>query len=164
MPATPPPSDPAELIGWLADREAIRDLVSSFGVAVDDKDRVGYADNFTEEAVLQMPFGTFEGRAAIAEMKGPPSHWRTQHMFGNIVIDLDGDSAVVRAYTMSTHVFDPVDATKKAHAGGWYAYDVVRTDAGWRFARVKLVIVWQDERPMLPPGVAASPPRESATL
>lgn len=152
MPATNPPTDPAAQLKWMVDREAIRNLISDFGTRIDDKDQAAYAANFTEDAVLELPFGTMVGRAAIAAMKGPPQQWRTQHLIGNIVIDLDGDEAHTRAYLMATHVFSPDDLTKKAHAGGWYLHHVVRTDDGWRFAHAKLVEVWHDQRPMLPGG------------
>lgn len=159
MAAANPPSDPVAQLQWLVDREAIGDLISNFGVCVDDKDKAGYASNFTSDAVLELPFGRIEGRDAIAVMKGPPPHWNTQHLFGNIVIDLDGDSATTRAYMMATHVFDPELRSSKAHAGGWYEHTVVRTPEGWRFTRVRLVPIWEDERPMIP----GMPPPQQAT-
>ena len=152
MPASNPPVDPAALLAWLVDREAIRDLIGNFAVSIDDKDAAGYAANFTSDAVLELPFGTIVGREKIAAMPGPPRHWGTQHLVGEVVIDLHGDEADTRAYLMATHVFDADNRSKKAHSGGWYVHRVVRTDEGWRFASVKLVIVWEDEGPMLPDG------------
>lgn len=150
MPATNPPADPAAAQQWVVDREAIRNLIHNFGICVDDKDSVGYAANFTEDAVLELPGGRFEGRAAIEKLPSPPKEWTAQHLFGHIIIDLDGDRATTRAYLLATHMFDPDDITQNAHAGGWYRHEVVRTPDGWRFAHVKLEVVWEGDRPMIP--------------
>lgn len=160
MPASNPPSDPTARLAWLVDREAIRDLIGNFAISIDDKDKAGYAANFVEDAVLELPFGTIIGKAAIAEMPGPPQEWGTQHLIGEVIIDLHGDEATTRAYMMATHVFDADDRSRKAHSGGWYQHRAVRTPDGWRLAHVRLVVVWEDERPMLPDGPATLlPPR-----
>ena len=149
MPPAQAPTTSAEQLAWLVDREAIRDLISSFGVSIDDRDQQRFAANFTEDGVLDAGWGgRIEGRAAIAAMTGLPATWRTQHLFGNIVIDLQGDRATCRSYVVATHIFDLTDMTQKARAGGWYEQEIVRTADGWRFSYVKLVLVWADERPM----------------
>lgn len=150
MPATNPPTDPTEQLQWLVDREAIRDLVHDFAVRIDDKDQAGYAANFAEDGVLELPFGSFRGRQRIAAMSGPPPHVSTHHLIGEIVIDLAGDTATTRTYLLATHRFDPADKSDKAHAGGWYTHEVVRTPEGWRFTRVRLDEAWADARPMTP--------------
>lgn len=150
MPPTNLPTDPAEQLQCLVDREAIRNLISDFGVSVDDKDAERYVANFTEDAVLELPHGRMEGRAAISDMPTVPEGWSAQHMFGNIVIDLDGDRATTRAYMRAAHIFSPTDRTQNAHAGGWYNHEVVRTSEGWWFAKVSLVIVWEGDRAMIP--------------
>lgn len=143
----------------LIDRDEIRSLISRFGRAIDTKDQQLYAANFTDEGVLELPFASIVGRAAIAEMKGPPPGTHAHHLFGQIDIELDGDSASVITYMTATHVFSATDLTQKAQSGGWYEQQVVRTSEGWRFAQVKLVIRWEDERPMIDPAVL--PSRES---
>ncbi len=149
MTSSPFSTAQAEQLQWLVDREAIRNLVYQFGVSIDDQDKEGFAATFTEDGVLEAGWGgRIEGRGAIATMTGMPSSWRTQHLFGNILIDVSGDRATARAYMVATHVFDTVDITQHARAGGWYEQELVRTADGWRFAHVKLIIVWAGARPM----------------
>ncbi len=149
MPAQQLPTLPADAVQWLVDRESIRDLVCTFGMAIDDRDPAGFAATFTEDGVLDAGWGgRIEGRDAIATMTGLPATWRTQHIFGNIAIDLRGDQATTRSYMVATHVFDPADIKQHARAGGWYEQKIARTADGWRFTYVKLSIVWAGDRPM----------------
>ena len=149
MAAGQPPTLRADAVQWLVDRESIRDLVCTFGMSIDDRNQPAFAATFTEDGVLDAGWGgRIEGRRAIATMTGLPATWRTQHFFGNIAIDLQGDLATTRAYMVATHVFDPADIKQHARAGGWYEQKLVRTADGWRFAYVKLVIMWAGERPM----------------
>ena len=144
------PQGPAARLAWLVDREEIRALAHEFARSIDDKDQASYAATFTDDAELVLPFGSFTGRAVIAAMPTPPAHMRTQHLIGASVIQVTGDTATARSYLYVTHAFDPDDKTQKAHSGGWYEQELVRTAEGWRFSRVQLVIVWEDARPMMP--------------
>ncbi|WP_375388700.1 nuclear transport factor 2 family protein [uncultured Amnibacterium sp.] len=143
------PQDPAERLAWLTDREEIRALAIEFARSIDSKDQASYAQTFAEDGVAVLPFGEFKSRATIAAMHGPPAHIGTHHLLGQTVIDLHGDTATARTYLSVTHVFEPTDKTQKAHSGGWYEQELVRTAEGWRFARVQLVVLWEDPRPML---------------
>ncbi|WP_375387572.1 nuclear transport factor 2 family protein [uncultured Amnibacterium sp.] len=149
MPSSPAPeaTDPLQR---LTDLEDIRALVSSFARSIDTKDQEQYAANFAEDGVLELPFGSRVGRASIAEMKGPPPGTHSHHLLGQIDVVLDGDIATATTYMLATHVFSPDSLSEKAHSGGWYEQELVRTGEGWRFATVKLVIRWADERPMIP--------------
>lgn len=153
MPATNPPTDPVEALQWLVDHEAIRNLVYDFATSIDDQDRPRYLANFTEDAVVTLPHGRIEGRAELAKMPEPRPEWAAQHLFGGIVIDLDGDTAHTRAYLAATHIFDRTDVKNNAHSGGWYEHTAVRTPEGWRFSELKLVILWEGQRSMTPPGM-----------
>lgn len=153
---------PAE-VQRLIDREEIIDLITSFSRAIDTKDQPRYAATFAEDGELQTPFGTRVGRTAIAEMKGPPPGTHAHHHLGQVELDLRGDEASAMTYVIATHVFDADDLTQKAHSGGWYEQELVRTPDGWRFSKVRLVIRWEDERPMMPPPAPAAAQAEAVT-
>ena len=113
----------------------------------------GYVANFTDDAVLELPHGRLEGRAELQRMPAPPEGRSAQHLFGQIVIDLDGNRATTRAYLGATHIFSPTDTTDNAHAGGWYQHHVVvRTPDGWRICELRLTVTWEGDRPMIPAG------------
>lgn len=152
------PTDPAERLALLIDREEIRALVHEFARSIDAKDQPAYAATFSKDAELVLPFGTFRGRVAIAAMHGPPPHVATHHHLGQIVIEVTGDTATARSSLIATHAFDAADRTQKAHSGGWYEQELVRTAEGWRFSRARLVIVWEDARPMIEPPAAGQRP------
>jgi ketosteroid isomerase-like protein len=139
---TPPPSDHAAQVRWLVDRAAISDLLCDFARRIDNHDQAGYTANFTEDAVLELPFGTFEGREAIAGMPGPPPPMGTHHLSTNHQIELDGDVARSRSYLQATHIADVAVPNQNWKAGGWYDCAYRRTPEGWRFTRVALTVVW----------------------
>jgi len=133
----------AEQVQWLVDRAAISDLLLSFAHSVDAHDHERYTANFTDDGVLELPFGRFEGRAAIAAMDQPIAEMASHHITANHMIELDGDAARARSYLIATHVFDRRDPRDYAQAGGWYDCELRRTEEGWRFTRVRLSVVWE---------------------
>jgi len=100
-PATP---DPA-LADLLAERAIARQLIL-FARAMDARDWAALDAIVAEEATGDYGEGPLAGRAAIvATMRkyldgcGP-----TQHLLGNLVIDLDGDRATSRCYVNDIHL------------------------------------------------------------
>lgn len=154
----PPPSDPAARLQWLTDRAEITDHFYAFARAIDEKDSEGYANLFCVDGSVELPHGTTRGREAIRVMRGPPPGWGTHHISTNHQIDIDGDHAVVRAYLAATHVFDREAPANNARAGGWYDTTLTRTSDGWRFATVRLSIVWNSGAmmPGRPPAMPAA--------
>lgn len=154
-----PPTTAANQLQWLVDRAAIADLILSFARCVDDSDHAQYTANFTEDGSLILPFAEVHGRDQILAMPDPPKNWATHHLIGNILIDIDGDTARTRAYLTATHVFDAAQPSNNAQAGGWYTHELIRTSEGWRFRRVELHVVWETEKPMIPEdsGMKTSP-------
>jgi ketosteroid isomerase-like protein len=133
----------AEQLQWLVDRAQISDLLLSFAHSIDAHDHHRYTANFTEDGVLELPFGRFEGRDAIAAMEQPVAEMATHHISANHMIELDGDTARTRSYLIATHIFDRTDLRDHTQAGGWYDCELRRTDAGWRFSSVRLSVVWE---------------------
>jgi ketosteroid isomerase-like protein len=140
--ASPPPDDLAGQVQWLVDRALIGDLLIDFARRVDTRDQAGYAANFTDDGVLELPFGVFNGREAISEMSGPPPPMGTHHLSTNHMIQIDGDTASSRSYLQATHIADVAKPTQNWKAGGWYDCTFRRTADGWKFTRVVLSVLW----------------------
>lgn len=129
----------------LADRIEITDLLTRYATAVDDKDWPLYRSVFTADA--QIDYSTAGGPtgdvdtvvAGLTEQLGLFS--RTQHFISNIAVELDGDTAKVRAMFFNPMIVSP---GKQFTCGGWYNHDLVRTPDGWRSARLVEDAAWFD--------------------
>ncbi len=129
----------------LADRIEITDLLTRYATAVDDKDWPLYRSVFTADA--QIDYSTAGGPtgdvdtvvAKLTEQLGLFS--RTQHFISNIAVELDGDTAKVRAMFFNPMIVSP---GKQFTCGGWYNHDLVRTPDGWRSARLVEDAAWFD--------------------
>jgi hypothetical protein len=127
---------------WLVDRASISDLLIDFARRIDEQDPRGYAANFTEDGVLELPFGVFEGREAILNLPGPQPPMGTHHLSTNHMIELNGDQARSRSYLQATHIADIAVPERNWKAGGWYDCEYRRTAEGWKFTRVTLTVRW----------------------
>jgi hypothetical protein len=96
-----------------------------------------YASCFTEDVVVS-GFGDTpcEGRGPWLEyVTAALSRFgRTQHLIGNQVITLDGDTAHMRSYVQATH---ELAADPDTLVILWACYDshLVRTPEGWRISK-----------------------------
>lgn len=63
----------------------------------------------------------------------------TQHLLGNVVVDIDGDDAHATCYLQAQHVLGGDVFT----VGGTYRDRISRTPDGWRIAERRLEPVWQ---------------------
>jgi 3-phenylpropionate/cinnamic acid dioxygenase small subunit len=72
----------------------------------------------------------------------------TQHLITNLLVEVDGDQAKVRAnlvvnLTTPASRDVPLPAPPKKYTlGETYHFDVVRTAEGWRFARIEARPMW----------------------
>lgn len=131
----------------LVDRNEITDLVHRLGVCLDEGRFDEMRFLFVEQATARTPGGTAEGREALiaqASRNHTPDD-RMQHVITNVLIDLGGDRATVRAnlvvHFASLHneaLAPPVQFT----LGEVYRFDAVRTPEGWRISRVEATPVW----------------------
>jgi hypothetical protein len=140
--STPPPDDLDGQVRWLVDRACISDLLLDFARRIDERDQAGYTANFAVDAVLELPFGKFEGRETILAMGGPQPPMGTHHISAKHMIEIDGDTARTRSYLQATHIADVAAPTKNWKAGGWYDCELQRGTDGWEFTHVKLSVLW----------------------
>ncbi|MEO3748762.1 nuclear transport factor 2 family protein [Plantactinospora sp. B5E13] len=120
------------LIHALADRAELADLVARHSLWIDEG-RYGETDRlFTGDVVVKSPRGEARGIEALIELvrSGHDTYVRTLHSKSNLVIEVDGETAKVRAHDIAVFVID--DKTE-AIAAGFHHYGARRTEHGWRF-------------------------------
>ncbi|NUS55230.1 MAG: nuclear transport factor 2 family protein [Streptomycetaceae bacterium] len=123
------------LLRTLADRAELADLVARHSLWIDEcrYDETGRL--FTEDVVVTSPRGHAHGIPALVELvrKGHDMYAGTLHNKSNLVVDIDGDTATVRAHDIAVFTID--DKTE-AIAAGSHHYRARRTEDGWRFDRL----------------------------
>jgi len=155
-------------VRYLIDRAAISDTLFAFARAIDTRAWQACAHLFVEDGVLELPFqqpdGTFAGHVgqdgmAAYVQNGMGGFTQTHHLSANHQITIDGDTARTISYCQCVHRHDQ-DPGNIWELGGWFHCDLRRTDAGWRFERVRLEAVWEHGRPYPAPRAPApwSPP------
>ncbi|MBV9487919.1 MAG: nuclear transport factor 2 family protein [Frankiaceae bacterium] len=122
------------------DRLEIQHLISRYADIIDGQRFDELDDIFTADAVIDYStFGVPVG--GVAEIKeflrsSFPFFERTQHMMGLPHIEVSGDSATARTSCNNPMVSKKRDGTSEVWLIGlWYDDELVRTDAGWRFAK-----------------------------
>ncbi|SDQ76557.1 nuclear transport factor 2 family protein [Thermostaphylospora chromogena] len=141
----------------LTDREEITDLVYRLSVALDEGRFEELKSIFTDDAVAQTPGGLAQGRDALIAQaaRNHSSEERIQHLIGNVLIDMDGDRADVRANLLATFASpgtaDAQDTARLAPEprltlGEVYRFQAVRTPHGWRLSRVETTPLWTTGR------------------
>ncbi|MBH0776677.1 nuclear transport factor 2 family protein [Nocardia bovistercoris] len=123
----------------LADRAELAELVARHSLWIDE----GFADTdrlFTDDVVVTSLRGHAQGIDALVALarKGHDAYERTLHSKSNIVIEIDGDRATVRAHDVAVFV---IDAESEAVAAGIHRYQARRTAEGWRFERLDITPV-----------------------
>ncbi|MGW3541622.1 nuclear transport factor 2 family protein [Nocardia niigatensis] len=133
----------------LADKFEITELVHRLGRALDEGDWDELAALYTADATARTPGGLAVGRRALvtqASRNHSPDR-RIQHVISGILVDLDGDTATVRANLVVIFAWGPAQdpslgAQPRLTLGEVYRFDAVRTTEGWRFSSVASNPVW----------------------
>jgi uncharacterized protein (TIGR02246 family) len=111
------------------DLEAIRKLLARYCFAIDARDADAWTGLFTEDGVFHYNLGEpIAGKDALRQFLSMVPDDR-HHLTMNEIIEVDGDTATVRAYALITKESPPVIS-----AVGEYEDTLRRTSSGWRFA------------------------------
>ena len=123
----------SELDRLLAER-AIGRAIYAFARAMDERDWRALDGVLASDATAELGTGRLEGRAAIvAQMRsfldacGP-----TQHLIGNLVVDVDGDEASSRCYVHDLHQGAGAKSALTFSTLGEYHDRWRRVDGAWR--------------------------------
>ena len=119
----------------LLDDHEITRLCYRYGAALDDRDWGRLRTCFTDDAVTEYEgLGQFEGYPAIEEVcrtaLGPLD--RSQHLIGNVLAEVDGDTATGRWYLYDRVIVEAFSFMLEGAA--FYSDRYVRTPDGWRVA------------------------------
>ena len=131
-------------LATLCDREAIRTQITRFGRYLDERRWEDYANLFSEDGVLELPVGSWTGRASIlARVKEDLAGYvGTQHVSANHDVELDGDTARARTTFIATHV-TAADGTAFWRGGGAYEIELRRVGGAWEIARMTISPAWR---------------------
>ena len=126
------------------DRLELHELLARYARAVDDRDWELYRSVFTEDAHIDYTSagGIAGSRDEVADFLAEAFAavpW-AQHYVTNIEVDLDGDSAEVRAMFYNPMQLPGMDA--QSACGGYYHHELVRTDDGWRSRSLREENLW----------------------
>jgi len=120
----------------LAERSIYRNLVA-FALAMDERDWDAFANFTTEDMTASLGRGEIEGRDTIVMFMrsflddcGP-----TQHLLGNVIIDVDGDTATSSAYVSDMHIGGGDKSDLTFRTLGRYDDEWVKIDGRWRMTR-----------------------------
>lgn len=129
----------------LTDRAELIDLVSRQGLWLDERRFEESASIFTPDATVSTAGGQASGLAALTAQaeRNHARFARTQHVTSNVLVDLAGDAATVRANLVATFVHSDTDPEPTFTVGERYHFKAIRTPAGWRFSRVEVTLVWR---------------------
>ncbi|MFI2285005.1 nuclear transport factor 2 family protein [Nocardia beijingensis] len=138
---------PTAQLRELLDRQEITALVDRLGRALDEGRFDDLREIYTPGATAKTPGGTADGRDALIAQasRNHGEHLRIQHVVGNVLIDLHGDTADVRANLIATFALAASGGTPPQPVytlGEVYRFDAVRTGGGWRLSRVETTPIW----------------------
>lgn len=134
-------------VHWLVDRAQIAELLVRYATCIDNRDWAGLQDCYAEDGVMQ------HGEASVPREAVPDLSERilegcsgSHHQVGDPSIAIDGDAARTHSHYFATHISE--GTTIKRQAGGWYDCELRRTDAGWKFTRVRSSTAWRSGEPL----------------
>ncbi len=116
-----------------ADKIAIVELVARYNHAIDHQDTATWVNLFTEDGLLLTDDKIrAQGRDALRAYAGsaPPEGRSRRHWTSNIVIDIDGETAVLKAYVM---VFNLAEGLSTPYLMAEYDDRLIKVDGQWRF-------------------------------
>lgn len=165
--SSPPParSDAEATLGWLRDRELIRDLYARYAYGVDSVDMDLVRSVFTPDCVV---VGTMEEGSLDDYLDGLAdgllAYEATMHFRGNQYIEIDGDHGFVETWVIGYHMEAPDSPIDHLTLALRYKDDVVRWGDDWRITRREAVRQWHTgplPRPFIGPPPYPRPAHES---
>jgi ketosteroid isomerase-like protein len=124
----------------LCDERDIQRALTLFARAMDDRDWTAMAEILADDAEGDFGTGRLYGSAAIIELiRGYlDSCGPTQHLLGNVVMDVEGDTAFSRAYIRDVHLRADADPSARFYTLGDYNDTWRKADGTWRLTeRIK---------------------------
>jgi ketosteroid isomerase-like protein len=132
-----------------SDRSEIIDLAVRYTWALDTKNLEDLRDVFTSDVTAVLRGVECEGiDQIIARIGGAILRLdHTQHLVGNHLVTVDGDTGTHRCHLQSQHVLAGCEGGDNYIVGGYYDDRVVRTADGWRIAHRTMQQTWTEGNP-----------------
>jgi hypothetical protein len=133
----------------------LRRLVEAYAVAVDDGDGDGLARLFvTDGALLVFDADSgeqtyaYHGAAELALLPKELAeiYIRTFHLVGNVVCEIEGDTATGTPYCLAHHLRDDGRGPQIVVMPVRYRDSYLRTPEGWRFVERLCTVLWRERR------------------
>ncbi len=120
----------------LAERSIYRNMVA-FARAMDERDWDAFAEITSDDVTANLGQGELAGRDTIvAFIRSFLDHCGpTQHLLGNVIIDVDGDTAKSSAYVRDMHIGSGNKSDLTFFTLGRYFDDWQKIDNDWRMVR-----------------------------
>ena len=136
----------AAAVRALADRQEIAELCTRYTTALDTRNWALLESCFAPAPVFVHPGGRLEGFAAILDRTrtalAPLT--ATQHLLGNLVAVVDGDTARSVCYFQAQHVRVGTPGGQTYIIAGRYADTLARTADGWKITERVQAYLWRD--------------------
>lgn len=132
----------------MSDAADVRDVISSYAHAVDDRDVDRIVACFTAQAHVEFDGGSqvVEGRETLRSFFGGAlSQGTSTHVMSDVLVEVDGDRAHAETQAVAFHAHAGHEAV--TIRGLRYSDDVVRTADGWRIARRVHRSLWECTAP-----------------
>ena len=131
----------------LLDEREVQRTVVRYATAVDNRDWDLMHEVFTPDA--EVDFGhattTVGVEAAVKVVRATEDKIRvSQHLLGNHVIDIDGDTATSTTKFQAQHYSIQKTGPNTYQIGGTYHDKLSRTEAGWRITHRYIEPTWYD--------------------
>jgi len=137
----------------LLDERTIVEVTHRYCAALDGRDWVALDRCFTPDAVAV--YGGVAGEhhgleaiKAVCRASLEPLD-ASQHLVGNHLVDLVGDTATSRCYVRAQHCRRGLPGGDNFMVAGTYEDDWRRMAEGWRITRRVLAVTWTDGNPMV---------------
>ena len=128
----------ARRVQALEDELAIRNVIASYGPAVDAGDGDAAASVFTDDGVYDVDVGLMEGRTAVRAMIGGARHQamvgRCAHQMGPVIVTLDDDGTHAGAVGYS-RVYLQTPAGTHVYRVSFNRWWLLKRDGAWLIAR-----------------------------
>lgn len=139
--------------GLALDRALISETVFRYHRSFDLKDwetcRTFFTDTVEvettamEASAAQVQSFARERWIKILQRMGP-ADTASQHYSGNHIVEINGDEAVCIASSMARSCKSQDGKPMVSFVGGWYTFNLVRTQEGWKIRKFRFDQAWSD--------------------
>lgn len=138
-----------------SDHDQLLELMAKYANALDFKRYDAITDCFAETASIDYAGFTepVTGAASItAYIRSAIEPLDvSQHVFGNFIVDIDGNAAVLTCDVIAQHIGNGAHNGDALQAGGKYRVRAVKEQGTWRFSAIQARSLWsQGNRHLLP--------------